>query len=104
MPDYRVGYLLTYRVSAASDGVAVQKVVTALGAQFPAIKVELQSVAKSASQATPGSTAFDVQVIASGVVTATSVADSLTKVTPPAQNQVSSTLFASVDTRALGLF
>jgi len=104
VPDYRVGYLLTYRVAAPSDGDAARKVMNAMEARFPAVKVELRSVQKSGSQVVSGSTTYDVQLIASGVVTAADIAASLTVVTPPAPNLVSSLLFASVDVRGEGLF
>ncbi len=84
MPDFRLVYLVTYRVIATGDNHAAQRVMNDLAADFPNARFELQSVIVSASQLIPGATTYDVAVAASGVVTAASVSASLTEATPPA--------------------
>lgn len=104
MPQYRMAYLLVYRVTASGDGHAAQRVTTALGAAFPSVQFDGRGVQQSASQSVSGSTTYDVQLVASGVVTATDIPDALTKVAIPQTNLVSSVALAAVDQRAAGLF
>ena len=104
MPQYRVGYLLTYRVAAHGDTDAARKVMDTLTARFPSATFDPRTSNQSASQSVSGETTYDVQVVATGVVTATDIADSLTKVTVPATGLVASVTIGSVDTRGQGLF
>ena len=110
MPDYRLVFLVIYRVAAHGDGHAARRVLDDLDATFPNAKFEVLESDKSAAQALPGSTTYDVRVGASGVVTRASVSASLTAVTPPSvlspsgATLQSSTLMASIDTRVEGRF
>jgi len=110
MPDYRLVYLVTYRVIASGDNHASQRVTDDLSATFPNAKFEVQSVIKSAVQIIIGSTTYDVQLGASGVVTRANITLSLTAVTPPATLSPSGAtlqsdlLMASIDTRVEGRF
>ena len=110
MPDYRLVYSVVYRVIASGDGDAAQKVMSDLGASFPNGKFVLVSVVQSPSQTIHGSTTYDVNIGASGVVQAASVSASLSVVTPPATlspsgaTRQSSTLMASINTAVEGVF
>lgn len=107
MPDYRLVYLLVYRVVALSDNDAAARVRDDLSATFPDAKFDVLDVTQSAVQVTPGATTFDVRLRASGVVTRATITLSLTAVTPPASlspsgaTLQSSVQGASVDTRVL---
>ena len=110
MPDYRLVFFIVYRVAAHGDNHAAQRVLDDLVATFPNAKFDIVSSEKSASQAIAGSTTYDVDILASGVTTDTSVNASLNNFTPPATlspsgaTRQSFLLAASVDTRVLAHF
>lgn len=112
MPDYRLVYLLVYRLPAHSDAHASGLVVDALTATFPKAKFEVVDARQSAVQNQAGKILYDVQVAASGEVTATSIANALTKVSVPASlvvatgtaTRTTAIEMAAIDTRVEGKF
>ncbi len=110
MPDYRLVFFCVYRVAATGDNHAAQRVRDDLVATFPGAKFDIVTTDKSASQTVSGSTTYDVDLLASGVTTDTSVSASLNNFTPPATLSPSGAvrqsflLAASVDTRVLDHF
>lgn len=113
MPEYRVVYLLVYRLRADGDLDAAGLVSAALAARYPKAKFKVVASAQCRTdQQVAGETRYDVRIAASGEVSALNVVDSLTKVTPapvlttPRGTAMlrNSVEMASIDTRVEGEF
>jgi len=112
VPEYRIVKYLVYRLPADSPEHASRMVLDALESKFPKAKFDLVSSAQAGTQNQPGKTLYDVALGASGEITATSITDSLTKVTIPASGPVPTGTatkvqeidMASIDTRVEGKF